>query len=217
MRLTRPLLLSITALSFSLTGCQTLDAYTGESKTSNAVKYGAGAAVVCGLIGAIESGKRARNAGVGCGAIGAGVGAYMDHQEKVLRDELEGTGVRVQRDGDHVKLIMPGNITFDTNKSDVRADFYPVLDSVGKVLAKYVDTSLSVAGHTDSTGSASINQQLSDRRADSVAAYLRSRGVDYSRISAQGYGASRPIASNSNEAGRAQNRRVELDISARQH
>lgn len=204
-----------TGLAFSLSACTTFDPYTGEQKTSNAVKYGAGAAVVCGLIGAIENGKHARNAAAGCGAIGAGVGAYMDSQEKQLRSELQGTGVRVQRVGDEIKLIMPGNVTFDTNQSAVRADFYPVLDSVAKVLAKFVDTTLIVSGHTDATGSASYNQQLSQNRAESVAAYLRSRGVDYARMSVRGYGASRPIASNGNDAGRAQNRRVELDIAPR--
>ena len=82
----------------TLAGCQMMDPYTGETETSKATKYGLGAAIICGLIGAGESGKRARNAAAGCGAIGAGVGAYMDHQEKLLREQLTGTGVQVARD-----------------------------------------------------------------------------------------------------------------------
>src|SRR5690606_6762276 len=126
----------------TLAACTTINPYTGQQQTSRAVQYGAISGVVCGLIGAAESGQRARNAGLGCGAIGAGIGAYMDAQEAELRQQLQGTGVQVQRNGDRLDLIMPGNITFNTNQYDIRPDFYPTLDSVAQVLAKYVDTRL---------------------------------------------------------------------------
>ncbi len=203
-----------TSLALILSGCQTTNPYTGEKETSNAALYGVGAAVVCGLIGATRNSKSARNAAAGCGLIGAGVGAYMDAQEAELRQELEGTGVRVQRDGDRIKLIMPGNITFDSNKYLIKGEFTPVLDSVAKVLFKFKDTSLRVSGHTDSTGKKSYNQMLSEKRADSVANYLMTKEIPRARLISRGYADELPVAGNDTAAGRAQNRRVELDIIA---
>ncbi|MBE9539853.1 MAG: OmpA family protein [Proteobacteria bacterium] len=199
------------ASSLVLTAC-TVNPYTGEQQASKAATYGAGAAVVCGLIGSIDSSKHARNAALGCGLVGAGVGAYMDVQEAKLREGLQGTGVSVSREGDNIRLIMPGNITFETDSYNLRGDFYPVLNSVGKVLAKYNDTTLRVTGHTDSTGSKAYNQTLSERRARSVANYLATQGVSSARAFSEGRGFDQPIASNGTASGRAQNRRVELYI-----
>lgn len=197
-----------------LSACTTVNPYTGEQQTSNAVRYGAIGGVVCGLIGATENSRRARNAALGCGAVGAGVGAYMDAQEAELRQQLSGTGVQVQRNGDELNLIMPGNVTFNTNEYAIRSQFNSVLDAVAQVLYKYADTRLVVSGHTDSTGSADYNYGLSERRARSVSNYLAARGVDQNRLLVQGMGPDRPIASNASESGRAQNRRVELQIVA---
>ncbi len=194
--------------------CTTINPYTGQQQTSNAVRYGAIGGVVCGLIGAAENSRRARNAALGCGAIGAGIGAYMDAQEAELRAELQGSGVQVQRNGDELNLIMPGNVTFNTNEYTVKGEFLPVLDSVARVLYKFTDTNLFVTGHTDSTGAKDYNYNLSNRRASSVANYLAQRGVAQSRLISQGVGPDEPIASNASEAGRAQNRRVELQIVA---
>jgi len=198
----------------ALASCTTTNPYTGEQQTSRAVRYGAAGAVVCGLIGAAESGQRARNAALGCGAIGAGVGAYMDAQERELREQLAGTGVQVVRSGDELELVMPGNITFPTNEYAIRDSFFPVLDSVSEILYKYTDTRIQVIGHTDSTGALDYNYGLSERRARSVGNYLATRGVDQNRMIIQGVGPDQPIASNDTEAGRAQNRRVELSIVA---
>ncbi|WP_431311306.1 OmpA family protein [Parahaliea mediterranea] len=195
----------------ALSACTT-NPYTGERQASKAATYGGGAAAVCALVGAIESGKRARNAALGCGIVGAGVGAYMDVQEAKLREQLQGTGVQVVREGDNLRLVMPGNITFETDAYNLRSSFYPVLNSVGEVLAKYADTTLRVSGHTDSTGSRSYNQTLSKQRAGSVADYLATRGVDRSRMMVEGLGPDQPIADNASTAGRSQNRRVELYI-----
>jgi outer membrane protein OmpA-like peptidoglycan-associated protein len=196
----------------SLAGCTTTNPYTGEQQTRRSVQYGAAGAVVCGLIGAVENSQRARNAALGCGAIGAGVGAYMDAQEAEMREQLAGTGVQVVRDGDTLELIMPGNITFPTDGYALRQDVQPVLDSVSEVLYKFTDTRIQVIGHTDSTGSADYNYNLSNRRATSVANYLATQGVDQNRIITQGVGPDQPIANNDTESGRAQNRRVELEI-----
>lgn len=195
-----------------LAGCTTQDAYTGESKVNRATTYGVIGAVVCGAIGSRESSKRARNAAAACGLAGAGVGAYMDAQERKLRAELVGSGVQVVRDGNNLRLVMPNSITFGVNQATLNTSIYGTLNAVVKVLNEFNETRLQVAGHTDSSGDASYNQKLSVRRANSVGDYLLSRNISASRLVTLGYGESRPIATNATEAGRAENRRVELLI-----
>jgi outer membrane protein OmpA-like peptidoglycan-associated protein len=149
----------------------------------------------------------------GVGAIaGGGIGYYMDTQEAKLRKTLRETGVSVERDGDNINLIMPGNITFVTAGHDLNADFYKVLDSVVIVLQEFNKTIIVSAGHTDSRGSDEYNQGLSERRANSVAQYLLSRGVVEARIDSVGFGESNPIADNGTAEGRSLNRRVELSL-----
>lgn len=202
------------------TGCA-IDPYTGEEKVSNTAwgtGIGAGAGAATGAaIGAIAGGGKgaALGAAIGAGvgaAGGAGVGYYMDTQEKKLRLRLESTGVRVQRTGDNLQLIMPGNITFATDSDRLNRHFIPVLDSVAVILKEFKDTNIDVAGFTDSTGSAQYNQELSERRAASVANYLISAGVGHSRIQSRGFSERYPVASNNSAAGREQNRRVEINI-----
>lgn len=210
----RKLVVAALAGSVALAGCTT-NPYSGESQVSKAA-YGAGIGALAGCaIGAVAH----RAGGCGKGAIagvvvGAGAGAYMDVQEKKLRDRLAGVGVGVRRDPatGAINLIMPGNITFPTGQASIKSDFYPVLDAVGDVLKEYNNTTISVSGHTDNVGRADFNQQLSQDRANSVASYLVSRGVDSGRVSAMGMGSAQPVASNANEAGRSQNRRVEVRI-----
>ena len=202
-----------------LSACTTTDPYTGEQKVSNTAggaAIGAGMGAVAGLLIGNNPVQR-RNAaliGAGIGALAGGaIGNYMDTQESELRAQLEGTGVSVTRMGDRIILNMPSNVTFATDQDQVIPPFYPTLDSVAIVLRKFDKTLIDVDGHTDSVGNAGYNQDLSNRRANSVANYLASRGVDPRRMSAMGYGLERPIASNATESGRAQNRRVEIAIS----
>jgi len=194
-----------------LTACTT-NPYTGEQQASKAAKYGGGAAAVCGILGALDSREKAAKAALGCGVVGAGVGAYMDVQEQKLRAQLQGTGVQIVREGDNIRLIMPGNITFETDAYNLRADFYPVLDSVALVLAKYTDTRMRVSGHTDNTGSRAYNMTLSEKRAQAVADYLATANVARSRMFVEGVGFAQPVADNATAEGRARNRRVELHI-----
>jgi outer membrane protein OmpA-like peptidoglycan-associated protein len=201
-----------------LSSCTTLDPYTREEKTSNAAKgaaIGAAAGAAVGLITGDNSAERKKRAlilaGVG-GIAGGGVGYYMDQQEMKLRQKLEGTGVSVTRLGDNITLNMPGNVTFAVDSSDISASFYPVLDSVALVLNEFDKTLVEVAGHTDSTGSESYNQSLSQKRSGSVTAYLTSRSVRSDRLISVGAGETRPIATNDTAAGRQQNRRVEITI-----
>ncbi len=194
-------------------GCTTIDPYTREEKTSNATKGAAIGAVAGAVVGAIANDGKGAAIGAAVGAAaGGGIGYYMDQQEALLRQELEGTGVSVTREGNNIRLNMPGNVTFDTDQSNIRPQFQPVLDSVVKVANKFEKTALRVSGHTDSTGSDSYNQRLSEYRALSVKDYLAMRGVAPQRLSSTGYGESRPIADNGSASGRALNRRVELEL-----
>jgi outer membrane protein OmpA-like peptidoglycan-associated protein len=207
-----------TLLTVMLGGCQTLDPYTQESKTSRATKgavIGAAAGAVAGLISGDDAVERRQHAmiGAGIGALAGGaVGGYQDRQEAKLRAELQGTGVSVTRIGDNITLNMPGNVTFATNSADLSPAFFDVLTSVTKVLKEFGKTVVEVAGHTDSTGSDSYNQTLSERRATSVAQYLQSHGIRSERVLTLGMGESRPIADNGTADGRQANRRVEITM-----
>jgi outer membrane protein OmpA-like peptidoglycan-associated protein len=212
--------LLLTAVAATLVaGCQTVDPYTGETKTASATKgaaIGAGAGALLGILTGDDSKERRKRAliGAGVGALAGGaVGNYMDQQEAELRQQLEGTGVSVTRVGDEIVLNMPGNVTFETNSADLKPQFFGVLDSVALVAQKYDQTVVEVSGHTDSTGSAQYNQTLSEQRAATVATYLNNRGIDRQRILAYGRGLTQPIADNSTAAGRAMNRRVEIRLS----
>ncbi len=202
-----------------LAACTTVDPYTGEQKTASATKGAIGGAFLGAIVGALTNtsdGKQTRkNAllGAGIGALaGAGIGQYMDNQEAVLRAKLEGTGVGVTRVGDEIILNMPGNVTFDTDSDAIKSGFYDVLSSVTLVFEEYEQTYIDVLGHTDSTGSDAHNNDLSQRRAASVANYFSSQGVLYDRMMVRGFGERMPIASNETPQGRQQNRRVEIRI-----
>ncbi|RAU18411.1 hypothetical protein DN062_06435 [Nitrincola tibetensis] len=138
--------------------------------------------------------------------------SVMDQQESSLRQNLEGSGVDVRRVGDAIQLVMPGNITFNTDQSTIQPTFIPTLNQVAKILNEYSESQVTVEGHTDNKGSLQYNQSLSERRAASVADYLVSQGVNRPRLSTAGYSYNRPVADNATAAGRAQNRRVEITI-----
>jgi outer membrane protein OmpA-like peptidoglycan-associated protein len=205
----------IAAVAVSIGACSTVNPYTQEKQTSNAAK-GAGIGAAAGaVVGLLTKGDKLENAliGAGVGALaGGGVGYYMDVQEAKLRQRMAGTGVTVTRNGDNITLNMPSSITFALNSSDLNSQFYSALDGVSMVLKEYDKTVIEVAGHTDSSGSDQYNQTLSEKRAQSVASYLGSHGVKQQRLITVGAGEGHPVASNDTEAGRAQNRRVELTI-----
>jgi outer membrane protein OmpA-like peptidoglycan-associated protein len=203
----------IISFSFLLTSC-TRDPYTGEVKLSNIATYSAGGAVlgtIVGRVGGKSKKNTARGALIGVIAGGA-LGAYFDNQEQALRRELEDTGIRIQRNQNEIKLIMPGNITFSTDSSNINSDFYKTLNSIAKVFKKYKNTNILIEGFTDSIGTNRYNKTLSIKRAKSVNKYLALQGISEFRIEAYGRGENSPIASNKTSKGREQNRRVEINI-----
>ncbi len=197
-----------------LAGCQTTNPYTGEQETRKTAKYGTAGAVSGAIVGALAGGKDGawKGALVG-GAAGSGYGYYADRQEEVLRQELQGTGVQVARNGDDLRLIMPADITFKLGSASIESRFYPVLNSVGKVLKEYDKNIVQVVGYSDRYGgTAQRNLELSQQRAQSVAGYLQSQGVSGTRINAFGQGASNPIIPDDGKKPQPTNRRVEVNL-----
>lgn len=193
--------------TFLLAGC---------ANTASNTQKGVGIGAVVGALigkGTGDNDKSRYAWGAVVGAIAGGaIGQYMDKQEQEFRDELADSGVEVVRDGDNLKLLMPGNITFETGKANISSSFYPVLNDVALVINKYEKTTLHVVGHTDNVGSDSQNQVLSEYRASAVKGYLTEHGVDGRRVSTLGMGEYQPITDNNSAANRQKNRRVELTI-----
>jgi len=197
-----------------LAACVT-DPYTGEQKISKAATGAVIGGATGAAIGAATGGDRGKRAAIGAAAgvlAGGAVGAYMDHQESKLREQLQGTGVSVTRAGDDLILNMPGNITFKVDRDDIRSGFYDVLNSVVLVVQEFDKTVIEISGYTDSTGADSYNQELSERRAGSVGSYFKAQGVVPGRVVTKGFGERYPVADNDSAAGRERNRRVELRL-----
>ncbi|MGP5494259.1 OmpA family protein [Psychrobacter celer] len=211
------LMIAAVASGLALSGCTT-DPNTGQqrlNKTALGTLAGAaGGAVVSKATGGEKTG---RDAAIGA-ALGAGVGYYMERQAKQLEQQMAGTGVTVEQNPTtgNIDLVMPGNITFAFDDATLSSSFKPTLDKLASTMNQYNKTTVNIAGHTDSKGSASYNMGLSRDRAYSVANYLTAHGVSSNRINVVAYGESRPVADNSTDYGRQQNRRVELTINSPQ-
>ena len=211
--------LSVVTATLMLASCATYTGQTNDPNDPNRTGRGAAIGAVAGaVLGAASGGdatERRQRATVGAAlgaATGAGIGAYQDRQEARLRQQMAGTGVEVERQGNNILLNMPSGITFDFDRYDLKPEFRPVLDNLASTLNEYNQTRIEVVGYTDSKGSDAYNQTLSQNRANSVAGYLGSRGVASSRMIVSGAGETRPVASNDTESGRAQNRRVEITL-----
>lgn len=221
-RTARPYFIAGLLSAALLTGCMTTDPNTGEQKVSHTSKDAGIGAAAGAILGAVTSGNhdRGRGALIGAalgGGIGAAVGHHSDKQEAELRKKLENSGVEVQRQGDTINLIVPSAISFATNSAQLTPNFYASLNKVGASLKDYPDSTVQIVGHTDSTGAAAYNQQLSVNRANAVVMYLSAQGVEPARMQAVGMGATQPIADNNTVEGRAQNRRVEIKIIPREN
>lgn len=210
---------TVVGAAVALAGCQTTGNNLGGVEYDKAALGTLiGAAAGYGISKSNANSSRQNNRAAAIGAIlGGASGLYLDQKEKKLRQQMAGTGVEVNRNPDgSVGLVMPGNITFDTNKSNIKPNFYSTLNKVAQTLSEDNRSAILVTGYTDNTGNDSINIPLSQARAQSVANYLSGQGVSSARINAQGYGSSNPIVSNATAQGREQNRRVEISIYERQ-
>jgi len=199
----------VLVVAFVLSACAT---NTGKGA---AIGGGAGAATGAG-IGAIAGGGKGALIGAGIGAaVGAGAGAligrYMDKQQEEL---AQVKSANVERQGDQLVVKFNSAILFDTGKTDLKPQSQKDLADFAVVLKKYPDTDLIIEGHTDATGGTEMNQKLSEARAHAVVAYLESQGVQGARMKGVGFGETRPVADNGTDAGRQQNRRVQVNIAA---
>ncbi|MEZ4820181.1 MAG: OmpA family protein [Bdellovibrionota bacterium] len=203
--------ISVLVLCMSMMGLSSCASKAGKGAGIGA---GAGAAVGAG-IGAIVGGKQGAIIGAGAGAMtgavtGGMIGAKMDKQEEELK-KIEAAEVeRVAENKINVKF--DSGILFDTGSANLKSDATTALTNFADVLKQYPENQLTIEGHTDSTGSKTLNQQLSEQRAASVKSLLQGKGVDSTRMVTMGYADSKPVASNAEAQGRAKNRRVEIII-----
>ena len=211
------LMIAALASSLALVGCAT-DPVTGQ-QTIHKGALGAlgGAAAGAGISKVTGGDKTGRDAAIGA-VLGGAIGTYMENQQRQLERDMAGTGVEVKHDGQgNIDLIMPGNITFAHDSTNINPSFYNTLDKLASTMSQYDQSTVTVMGHTDSVGNPTYNQGLSQRRAQAVSSYLQNRGVASYRIQTLGYGQSQPIANNNIEQGRMQNRRVEIKLNAPQN
>jgi outer membrane protein OmpA-like peptidoglycan-associated protein len=213
------ILLAAAATTVLVGACTTTDPYSSTPRRNNTGTGAIAGAVGGALLGYLtntsnsEQGRRNALIGAGVGALaGTAVGNYMDRQQRALEAELSGTGVGVARQGDNLVLRMPSDVTFATNQYSIQPQFNAVLDDVAAVLTEYDRSVIDIIGHADSSGAEDYNLTLSRNRASSVAQALVSRGVLADRLYVDGRGETQPIADNGTEAGKAQNRRVEILI-----
>lgn len=212
--ITASLIISI----ISLAGCANLGPTDQDGSRNQTLTWGSIGTIAGAAAGAlINKDNRGKGALIGAGIgglAGAGYGVYADRQEAELRKATAGTGIEVQRQGDDIKLVMPGAITFQTGSTELSPAAQFNLDKLATSFREYGDNNIEVTGHTDSVGSNASNIELSQKRAISVGKHLIAQGIDKTRIQVYGAGPSQPIASNGTEEGRAQNRRVEIKLKA---
>ncbi|MDO9171748.1 MAG: OmpA family protein [bacterium] len=195
-------LLMTAVLAMVLGGC-------GMSRTQKGAVIGGAAGAGAGVLIGKDNTKGAVIGGAAGAVVGGLIGSYLDNQAREM-EEIEGAEVR--REGDELQVTFDNAILFDYDSSSLKIASQDQLREVADVLSRYPDTDILVLGHTDSSGSDDYNQSLSERRAAAVRGFLMGAGVASSRITARGYGESAPVADNGSESGRAQNRRVELNV-----
>lgn len=207
--------ISTVAAAVVLSGCANMNEVQRGTATGAAV--GAGLGTIWGAATGDGGGHRTATGAIVGGAAGAVIGniwsARMEQQKREMQRAAQGTGIQVSQTPDNrLKIDIPSDISFDTNRADVKPNFRPILDKFSQTLAQHPDTTINIVGHTDNTGSDAINDPLSINRAAHTRDYLVEHGVGMSRIHIDGHGSHEPIASNDTSAGRAQNRRVEIYV-----
>lgn len=210
---------ALAASALLLAGCAT-DEYGNPraiTETEKGLAIGAATGAAAGALIADKSGKGAALGAAGGALVGGLIGNYMEQQrrdfEKLLAPEIASGAIRVEKlPNDRLLVGMTGETAFEVDSDQIQPGFYSTMDKISGVVNKYGKTQLAIAGHTDSTGSAEHNQELSERRAESVKEYLLADNVYPARLSSTGYGKNRPIASNDTEGGKRRNRRVDITI-----
>jgi outer membrane protein OmpA-like peptidoglycan-associated protein len=205
----------ILSIALALTGCAEMS--PAQRGMAQGAGIGGAAGAIIGASTGDNGGKRAATGAVVGAAAGALLGNVwsnrMERQKREMQQATQGTGIQVTQTQDNrLKLEIPSDISFDTNRSDIKPNFRPVLDKFAASLVEHPYTTVTIVGHTDSTGSDAVNDPLSLNRAERVRDYLVTRGVAQARFNVQGRGEHEPIASNDTEAGRARNRRVEIFV-----
>jgi len=205
--------------TFTLGACESMDDQQRRTATGAGIGAAAGAAI--GAIGNDSNRGRGAAAGAAIGAAAGALGGYvwnkrMEDQQKQIQQQTQGTGVEVTRTADNrLQINIPGDIAFDSGQAVIRPNFRSALDNFAQSLQQNPSTTVSIVGHTDSTGSPAVNEPLSLQRADATRDYLVTRGVAANRFQVDGRGAREPVANNDTEAGRARNRRVEIFLGDR--
>lgn len=201
------------AAALVLAGC------AGMSETQRGTAIGAGVGAAAGAVLGRATGNTGAGAAIGtaAGALGGYIWSNrMEQQKRAMEQATQGTGVAVTQTPDNqLKLEVPSDVSFDTGRADIKANFRPVLDRFGQTLREHPQTTVRIVGHTDTTGSDAINDPLSVNRASAVRNHLVSHGVAADRIAIDGRGSREPVADNHTEAGRARNRRVDIFVGER--
>ena len=205
--------------TFTLGACESMDDQQRRTATGAGIGAAAGAAI--GALGNDSNRGRGAAAGAAIGAAAGALGGYvwnkrMEDQQKQIQQQTQGTGVEVTRTADNrLQINIPGDIAFDSGQAVIRPNFRSALDNFAQSLQQNPSTTVTIVGHTDSTGSPAVNEPLSLQRADATRDYLVTRGVAANRFQIDGRGAREPVANNDTEAGRARNRRVEIFLGDR--
>ncbi len=205
----------------TLSSCETTTMTDQQRRTATGAGVGAAAGAAIGAIGNDSNRGRGAAAGAAIGAAAGALGGYvwnkrMESQQKQIQQQTQGTGVEVNRTADNrLQIIVPGDIAFDSGQAVIRPNFRTSLDNFAQSLQQNPSSTITIIGHTDSTGSATVNEPLSLQRADATRDYLVTRGVAANRFQIDGRGSREPVASNDTEAGRARNRRVEIFLGDR--
>ena len=219
MRKIMALTASAVLATFTLGACESMDDQQRRTATGAGIGAAAGAAI--GAIGNDSNRGRGAAAGAAIGAAAGALGGYvwnkrMEDQQKQIQQQTQGTGVEVTRTADNrLQINIPGDIAFDSGQAVIRPNFRSALDNFAQSLQQNPSTTVTIVGHTDSTGSPAVNEPLSLQRADATRDYLVTRGVAANRFQVDGRGAREPVANNDTEAGRARNRRVEIILGDR--
>lgn len=201
---------AILLIALSLNSCKSWN------KTKKGAAIGAGAGAAAGAaIGKAANNNTILGAIIGAavgGAAGAAIGKYMDKQAEEIQRDVE--GAKVERVGEGIKITFDSGILFDVNSNKVKPEGEANITKLADILKKYDDTEVLIEGHTDSSGEDKYNDELSVKRANSVAELVKQKGIENSRLNTKGYGEKQPIATNETTEGKAQNRRVDIAIMA---